>query len=175
MLTISRAARRHRLSRSSLLYYHRIGLLRPSGRSPSGYRLYSAADLERLAQICRWRRMGISLTAIRGLLENPDAGPGEVLRRRLAQLEGEIQTLREQQRVIARLLQMDLASRLPGLDKGRWVALLAAAGLDEAGMRRWHAAFERLTPEGHREFLAALGIPGEEIGLIRQWCQGSPA
>jgi len=37
------------LSRSTLLYYDRIGLLSPSARSESGYRLYSAADRERFA------------------------------------------------------------------------------------------------------------------------------
>lgn len=174
MLTIGRAARRHKLSRSTLLYYDRIGLLRPSARSPSGYRLYSAADLDRLERICRWRRTGISLAAVRELLDNPDGGLESVLRRRLSQLEEEMEGLREQQGVIGRLLKMDLPLRRPRLDKARWVALLAAAGLNEAGMRRWHAAFERLTPEGHRDFLAALGIPEDEIALIRQWCQSPP-
>lgn len=172
MLTISQAARRHNLSRSTLLYYDRLGLLRPAGRSPSGYRLYSAADLQRLERICRWRRTGISLEAIRELLDDPGAGREAVLRRRLEQLAGEIQVLWEQQRVIGRLLQLDLSSRLPGLDKARWVALLAAAGLDEAGMHRWHAEFERLAPAGHQDFLNALGIVEAEVRTIREWSRG---
>ena len=34
------------LSRSTLLYYDRLGLLRPVGRSESNYRLYSATDAD---------------------------------------------------------------------------------------------------------------------------------
>lgn len=40
------------LSRSTLLYYDRIGLLSPSGRSEANYRLYSAEDRERTTPSC---------------------------------------------------------------------------------------------------------------------------
>jgi DNA-binding transcriptional MerR regulator len=43
MHTIGQAAKHANLSRSTLLYYDRIGLLRPSGRSRAGYRLYNGA------------------------------------------------------------------------------------------------------------------------------------
>ncbi len=39
--TISKIARACSLSRSTLLYYDRISLLRPSGRTASGYRYYT--------------------------------------------------------------------------------------------------------------------------------------
>jgi len=39
MFLITELARKHGLSRSTLLYYDRIGLLTPSGRSEAGYRL----------------------------------------------------------------------------------------------------------------------------------------
>ena len=56
------------LSRSTLLYYHRIGLLRPNARSPAGYRLYSDDDKERLTAICNFRQAGLGLEEIRKLL-----------------------------------------------------------------------------------------------------------
>ena len=40
MHTAGKLARRYALSRSTLLYYHRIGLLVPSGRSAANYRVY---------------------------------------------------------------------------------------------------------------------------------------
>ena len=46
--TVGRLARRFGLSRSTLLYYDSVGLLRPSDRSPAGYRLYTEKDLSRL-------------------------------------------------------------------------------------------------------------------------------
>ena len=45
--SISQIARTCGLSRSTLLYYDRLGLLRP-GRTASGYRIYRERDLERL-------------------------------------------------------------------------------------------------------------------------------
>ena len=41
MLTIGKLARKFDLSRSTLLYYDRIGLLKPSGRTRANYRVYT--------------------------------------------------------------------------------------------------------------------------------------
>ena len=49
--SISRIARACGLSRSTLLYYDRVGLLRSSARTGSGYRVYNEKDLSRLARI----------------------------------------------------------------------------------------------------------------------------
>jgi hypothetical protein len=66
-----RLARMFRLSRSTLLYYDRIGLLRPSERTGANYRVYSEADRQRLDQICRYRRTGMSLETIAAVLAAP--------------------------------------------------------------------------------------------------------
>ena len=50
MKTISEVSALARISKRTLQYYDRIGLLCPSARSEAGYRLYSNADLERLQQ-----------------------------------------------------------------------------------------------------------------------------
>ena len=71
MRTVGELARSHGLSRSTLLYYDRIGLLKPSGRTPSGYREYTDRDEERLGQICLYRRTGLSLAEIRRLQQTP--------------------------------------------------------------------------------------------------------
>jgi len=51
-LTVTRLARACGLSRTTVLYYESIGLLKPGLRSAGNYRLYSEKDLERLRQIC---------------------------------------------------------------------------------------------------------------------------
>ena len=53
----------------TLHHYDRIGLLVPSGRSESGYRLYAYADLERLREIRLLRELGFGLDAIGRLLD----------------------------------------------------------------------------------------------------------
>lgn len=167
MLTISALARRFGLSRSALLHYDRIGLLKPSGRSAKDHRRYSDADASRLEAICTYRRAGIPLEAIRVLLA--DSGQlSAVLQRRLEELDQEMATLRGQQRLVVGLLrEPDLLEGLQAMDKATWVALLRASGFTDADMDRWHETFERTAPDRHQRFLAFLGIPPEEISGIR--------
>lgn len=170
METVGRLARRFGLSRSTLLYYDRIGLMSPRARSGAGYRLYSEEDVARLEKILLFREVGLPLEAIGTLLGGSEAGSvGEALERRLEAIQREIESLREQQGVILRLLQRGgAARRARALDKAAWVALLRATGLDDDDMWRWHVEFERMAPEAHREFLESLGIGAEEIASIRE-------
>jgi MerR family transcriptional regulator, thiopeptide resistance regulator len=64
----------------TLHHYDRIGLLSPSARSASGYRLYAPADLDRLHQVLLYRELGFSLEDVADLLSD-DADPEAHLRR----------------------------------------------------------------------------------------------
>jgi len=176
MLTIRQMAARFGLSRSTLLYYDRIELLRPDYRTSAGYRLYNAADCKRLEFICRFRSAGLSLARIKRLLERPQptrSALATALHGRLTALNREIAALRRQQQVAVSLLQQTGATRRTRLmDKPRWIALLRAAGMDDAEMRRWHVEFERQSPEAHQDFLESLGIPAAEIRRIRRGVAG---
>jgi len=70
----------------ALHHYDHIGLLKASGRTESGYRLYSDRDLARLEQIVVLKFLGLPLSEIRALLEDVTALAG---------------TLRRQQRMLA--------------------------------------------------------------------------
>jgi DNA-binding transcriptional MerR regulator len=65
----------------TLHHYDEIGLLTPSGRSPSGYRLYDVADLIRLQNIVVYRRLEFGLDEIRTLLDAAPADQEAHLRR----------------------------------------------------------------------------------------------
>ncbi|QMT61385.1 preQ(1) synthase [Legionella sp. PC997] len=56
----------------SLQYYDEIGLLKPTKRSESGYRLYSELDLIRLQQITTLKFLGFSLSTIKKIIEGPN-------------------------------------------------------------------------------------------------------
>jgi DNA-binding transcriptional MerR regulator len=168
--TIGELARRFALARSTLLYCDRIGLLCPRGRSQGNYRLYSAADVERLTKIRHYRAAGLSLGAIAELLREEDAALRSVLEERLFAINAEIAALHEQQALILKLLQLDGALlRAPVLTQAVWVAMLEAAGLDATGRQRWHQEFERRAPDAHQRFLVSLGIAPEEVTEIRAW------
>lgn len=174
MASISELASRHHLSRSTLLHYDRIGLLRPGGRNRNAYRVYTSEDAERLEQICTFRRVGLSLADIRKLLDAPGHAMAPMLQRRLADLDAEMGRLRGQQRLIAQLLRDPaLLEGLAVMDKATWVGLLRASGFSEKDMERWHMAFEAADPERHQSFLSFLGLSPEEVAAIRAWSTGS--
>jgi DNA-binding transcriptional MerR regulator len=173
-LTIGALAKTAGLSRSTLLYYDRLGLLSPGNRNRAGYRLYSPSDAERLERICLHRQMGIALKEIAKLLDDAE-GPAAVaiLKRRLQGLGREIAGLRRQQRYIVNMLkQKPLYEEAEMVSKERWVEIMRAAGLSDSDMHNWHIQFEKMEPEGHQDFLQSLGIQPEEIKKIRQWARG---
>jgi DNA-binding transcriptional MerR regulator len=64
-LTISRAARAVALSRTTLLYYEKLGLVRPLRQGSSRYRHFRPKDLQTLLAIARWRAAGVPLASVR--------------------------------------------------------------------------------------------------------------
>jgi DNA-binding transcriptional MerR regulator len=83
----------------TIRYYERAGLLPPPRRTPSGYRAYDEAAVERLRFIQGAQRLGLRLADIRDLLAVRDTGtcacgPAEdLLARRLAEVDVQIAAL----------------------------------------------------------------------------------
>ena len=175
MFTIGQVAKKYSLSRSTLIYYDSIGILTPSGRSESNYRLYSDNDLQKMDRIVLFRSAGLPLESIALLLEKKEGGDlDSILEKRLFSINSEIQGLRNQQNVILKILEIESLERHSRvITKEIWVSILKAAGLDEAGMRNWHIEFEKTSPEGHQDFLESIGLNREEITTIRDWSKNS--
>ncbi|MEJ2040413.1 MAG: MerR family transcriptional regulator [Desulfosarcinaceae bacterium] len=173
MLTIGKLARKFGLSRSTLLYYDRIGLLNPSGRTPSNYRVYTRSDILRLEKICLFRQAGLDLKTISATLSTSGGSLAQILELQLDLLNQKIRDLRRQQHLIVGLLKKIKREHQPVkvMDKESWIHLLASAGMDEQAMGDWHQAFERLSPDAHQHFLESLGIPPDEVEAIRQLSQ----
>jgi len=166
--TISGIAKKFGLSRSTLLYYDKIGLLKPRERSGASYRIYSEHDYLLMVEISRLRNAGIPLRMIKKLLGGGVSRRTDILHQRLNDINAEISRLRQQQSFILSLLDdKSIIGSTRILTKEQWVNYLRKAGLDEAGMNRWHAEFEASSPEAHQDFLESLGLPAAEISLIR--------
>jgi DNA-binding transcriptional MerR regulator len=170
-MTIGRLARQFGLSRSTLLYYDRIGLLRPSGRSEAGYRRYTESDSKELGRICLYRQTGLSLERIRAL-RGGEGVKGETvvaLEEQLRRIAEQMGDLRRRQQLIVKLIDKPhLLEEQSPMNRERWTRLLRAAGFSEEALSQWHAEFERSAPEEHRQFLEFLNIPENDIERIRE-------
>lgn len=168
LLTVGRLARIAKVSRTSLLYYERLGLLRPVARSSAGYRLYGPAEVDRVRTLRVYREAGMAIADIRRVLSSDPTKSAAVLQARLIELDRHVVQLRSQQRLLARLLAQPDAMKVGGIrSKARWVSMLKAAGFSEPDMDEWHRAFEAEAPDDHQRFLAALGMPPREVERVR--------
>jgi DNA-binding transcriptional MerR regulator len=171
MLTVTKLARRCGVSRTALLYYESIGLMPRPHRSGGNYRNYSEADAERLRTIRTYRKAGLTLEDIRAILKTHAGRGGDasgVLKRRLVELDAEIEALRAHQQTIIQLLGHKALGKAVMITKQKWVSIMKSCGFSKEQMHRWHTEFERSAPEEHQEFLEFLHIPAKEINAIRE-------
>lgn len=91
-LTIGELSRRTGIPVKTLRFYSDEGLLPPSERSRSGYRLYSERDVIRLDLIVTLREAGLGLSTIRSVLRR-DMPLCDALRLRLTAVEANIKAL----------------------------------------------------------------------------------
>ena len=170
MYTIGQLVKEFGSSRSTLLYYDKIGLLKPCGRSKANYRLYTQKDFERMAQISLYKDAGLTLDSIAQVLVCSKNQSSIILEKRLKCLNSEMSSIRQQQQLIIKLLgQNSLLRQSKVMNKQQWVKILKASGMDENAMRQWHIQFEKDLPEAHSDFLESLGIDANEIDQIKRW------
>ena len=87
MYTVKEISRMTGITPRTLRYYDRIGLLPPAGRTEGGYRLYDAADMERLSQILLFRELEFPLQEIQRILSSPDFDRNRALEQQIGLLE----------------------------------------------------------------------------------------
>ncbi len=73
-LTIGELAKAADVPTSTVRYYERAGILRPSGRSAGNYRVYSQSELERLRFIRAAQATGFTLEDVKALLRPAACG-----------------------------------------------------------------------------------------------------
>ncbi|MBC8381084.1 MAG: MerR family Zn(II)-responsive transcriptional regulator of zntA [Porticoccaceae bacterium] len=69
MLKIGELAQRTGISRDALRFYEKHGLITPTARTDSGYRLYSKSDVLRISFILSAKEVGFTLNEVHQLLE----------------------------------------------------------------------------------------------------------
>lgn len=110
---IGSVARESGIPIKTIRYYEELGLLKTTGRTEGGYRLFSADVFVRLNFIKRAQNLGMSLAEIRELLDVHDQGDlpcdqvQEKLRDKLIAIDRQIQQLQILKQELKRLLAED--------------------------------------------------------------------
>lgn len=81
-LTVGQVAETFGVTVRTLHHYDAQGLVVPSARTHAGYRLYTDADLARLATVVTYRRLGLPLTEVRDLLDGQGTASEHLRRQR---------------------------------------------------------------------------------------------
>ncbi|EER61125.1 transcriptional regulator, MerR family [Acidovorax delafieldii 2AN] len=123
LLKVGELARCTGLTVRTLHHYDEIGLLTPSGRSDTGYRLYSQADVQRLHGIQALRLLGLPLGDIAGLLAGEGMEPGRIIERQIHALDLQITQATELRGRLALMRDGLVAGAEP--DMGNWLETLA--------------------------------------------------
>lgn len=149
-----------------LRHYESLGLVRPSGRTGSGYREYSGEDIQRIFHVESLRAMGLSLREIGRALDDPGFTPS-------ALVDDLIRRTRERIAVETELLTR--LRRVRATDPAGWedvlqvVTLLGALGSKSADARQRAAlaSVDEVPVEALVE--AALGEGDPNVAGALRW------
>ncbi|MZF54000.1 MerR family transcriptional regulator [Streptomyces sp. SID5594] len=132
-MLIGEVARRSGVSARMLRHYESLGLVRPSGRTGSGYREYSEADIRRIFHIESLRALGLSLREVKRALDDADFTPSalvdDLIRRTRERIAAETELL-------TRLRRIHAADPAGWEDALQVVTLLQALGSKSADARQ---------------------------------------
>ncbi len=137
MFTIGKLAALAEVSTDTLRYYEREGLIEPTNRSGSGYRLYDKDSARRIHFIKQAQHCGFTLAEIRELLvlRSCDAACcGDVRKRAIEkklQLEHKIRTMKSMSKALDRLIA-DCANETHPIEE---CTILSALELAEVPVR----------------------------------------
>ena len=167
-MNIGQLARLSGVSVRTLRHYDSIGLLKPSGTTEAGYRLYDDDAPQRLSFILLFRELGFPLREISRMLASPGFDP-------VAALEEQIAKLEEKRQHIDNLILLARGVKLKGLQHMRFsaadlsrldadVARMADSWQDTPAMREFQAkdalrtdAQREAAEQGFNDLIASFG------------------
>ncbi|MEV6690193.1 MerR family transcriptional regulator [Micromonospora sp. NPDC051196] len=132
-MLIGEVARRSGVSARMLRHYEALGLVRPTGRTGSGYREYSDADIRRIFHIESLRSLGLSLREVGRALDDPGFAPSVLVDDLIRQTRDRIAAETE---LLTRLRRIGAAEPADWAEVLQTVALLQALRSDSAGERQ---------------------------------------
>ena len=154
--TVGELARLTGLTTRTLHHYEALGLLRPTQRTPAGYRLYDETHLAQLHAVLAYRYLGLPLKEIAALLGAATPPLRELLARQAAEVEQRIARHQRLLEALGRCTQsLDDGSR--SLDE-ELLGIITATRLCE----------ESLTPDEHRRIAETrASLSSDEVEALQ--------
>ena len=141
MYRISQLAARLGLSRTTLLYYEKLGLIRGRRRA-NGYRDYSEEDFQRLQLVKALQSGGLTLNECKTFFSK--GMDRELLRQRLGEITDEIEEKQQAKQLLEALL-----------------------GERKDHLRSFHERLDLVAPKAHADWLRREGFTDDDIYRLR--------
>lgn len=135
--TVGEVAELSGVSVRTLHHYDQIGLVRPSGRSAAGYRLYGRPDLDRLQDVLFHRALGLPLDEIKRVLDDPSVDRVTMLERQRSALVERRDAIGETLALLDRTLEQLRRGESPMGDVKSMFDGFDPAAYEEEVERRW--------------------------------------
>ena len=152
MMTVHEVSRLTGISIRTLQYYDNIGLLSPSGRSGSGYRLYDDKNLELLQQILLFRELEFPLKDIRKIIESPDYDRNKAIKQQIKLLELKKEHIDSLLDLAVRSLNREVDMDFKAFDNSKLEQYAAEARKSWGGTKEYKEFEEKnISAEEHKE------------------------
>lgn len=168
-LTVGEVAALVGVTVRTLHHWDSVDLVRPRGRTQSGYRSYSDANIARIYRVLVYQELGFSLTRIRALLDDPSTDVADQLREQRRLLTVQADRLREMTAAVDRALEAHetgaalTAQEAAEIFGREWRKDWAEEARDAWGETAQWAEFERNTAELTSSERAKLRENGEAV------------
>jgi len=123
----------------ALHHYDHIGLLKPSGRTESRYRIYTEQDLLRLQQIVTLKFMGFSLERIKAILARPNFAVRKALGIQIEAVDAEIGRLRRASKALRRMAEA--LDRGGHVDWNKVIKIMEVIQMSDEAKKEWTKKF----------------------------------
>lgn len=170
---ISEVARRAGTTSRTLRHYGQLGLLEPSRIGDNGYRYYDRDGLVRLQRILLLRDLGLSLAAIREVLDK-ETDTASALRQHLRWLDAERERMDRQRTAVERTLaaitnetEIDMNDMLDGFDHRQYEAEVAERWGADAAARSsaWWESQSAAQRAEFQQLVADLNAEWQRLAL----------
>ncbi len=152
MYSVSETAEKTGVARSTLLYYERLGIIKPSRNPRNGYRQYSNEDLGRLTLLRQLKRAGLTLKESRRCIDG-ELDPS-LIEKRMLHLDREVREMQMAREVLHTLFARATGGLMKTEGNGKMV-------------NQWHADFEKHSADSHSRWLRQLGFSEKDALYIR--------